>query len=158
MDEVRGLIDANGIRLVDALNEHGIDLEQVKASEGELENAGAYLELHIEQGPVLLDRKLPLGSMLSTYGVERHTISHGQAAHSGSTPMDCRKDALLAAARMSPEIYAIAERHGGVCTIGFLRDQAGDSDKRSRRLSNHPRSAAFRGIIARRNACRGETC
>ncbi|MEC7235596.1 MAG: hydantoinase/carbamoylase family amidase [Verrucomicrobiota bacterium] len=119
MDEVRGLTDANGIRLVDALKDHGIDFEQVKASGGELENAGAYLELHIEQGPVLLDRNLPLGSVLGTYGVERHTISfHGQAAHSGSTPMHCRKDAFLAAARMSPEIYAIAEQHGGVCTIG----------------------------------------
>ncbi|MEC7273693.1 MAG: hydantoinase/carbamoylase family amidase [Verrucomicrobiota bacterium] len=119
MDEVRELKDADGIRLVDALSKHGIDFEQVKASGRELENAGAYLELHIEQGPVLLERDLPLGTVLGTFGVERHVISfRGQAAHSGSTPMHCRKDAFLAAARMSPEIYAITERHGGVCTIG----------------------------------------
>jgi len=43
---------------------------------------------------------------------------HGQAAHSGSTPMNRRRDAFLAAAKMSPEIYLIAKRHGGVCTIG----------------------------------------
>ena len=56
---------------------------------------------------------------LGTFGVERHAITfRGQAAHSGSTPMNRRRDALLAAARMSPEIYRIANRHGGVCTIG----------------------------------------
>jgi acetylornithine deacetylase/succinyl-diaminopimelate desuccinylase-like protein len=75
--------------------------------------------LHIEQGPVLLDLDLPLGTVLGTFGVERHAITfHGQAAHSGSTPMNRRKDAFLAAAKMSPEIYRIAERNGGVCTIG----------------------------------------
>ena len=119
MDEARDLTDADGVRLVDALREHGIDFDKVKDSGGELKNAAAYLELHIEQGPVLLDLDLPLGTVLGTFGVERHAISfHGQAAHSGSTPMNRRKDAFLAAARMSPEIYEITERHGGVCTIG----------------------------------------
>ncbi|TVP79139.1 MAG: Zn-dependent hydrolase [Puniceicoccaceae bacterium] len=119
MDEARGLTDADGIKLVDALRDCGIDFEKVKDSGVELKNASAYLELHIEQGPVLLDLDLPLGTVLGTFGVERHAITfHGQAAHSGSTPMNRRKDALLAAARMSPEIYAITERHEGVCTIG----------------------------------------
>jgi N-carbamoyl-L-amino-acid hydrolase len=68
---------------------------------------------------VLLDLDLPLGAVLGTFGVERHRITfRGQAAHSGSTPMNRRRDAFLAAARMSPEIYEIASRHGGVCTIG----------------------------------------
>jgi N-carbamoyl-L-amino-acid hydrolase len=75
--------------------------------------------LHIEQGPVLLDLGLPLGAVLGTCGVQRHALTfHGQAAHSGSTPMNLRHDAFLAAARMSPEIYQIARRHGGVATIG----------------------------------------
>lgn len=119
MDEARGLVDRDGIHLPDALSAVGIDFENVKESGVELAKAAAYLELHIEQGPVLLDLGLPLGAVLGTFGVERHAITfHGQAAHSGSTPMNRRKDAFLAAARMSPEIYAIAERHGGVCTIG----------------------------------------
>ena len=119
MDEARGLKDREGISLIDALGEHGIDFERVKESGKELRNAAAYIELHIEQGPVLLDKGLPLGSVLGTYGVERHVITfRGQAAHSGSTPMNKRRDAFLAAAKMSPEIYRIAERHGGVCTIG----------------------------------------
>jgi hydantoinase/carbamoylase family amidase len=119
MAEARGLKDKDGIRLPDALKAVGVDFERVKESGVELKNAAAYLELHIEQGPVLLDLGLPLGAVLGTFGVERHVITfHGQAAHSGSTPMNRRKDAFLAAAKMSPEIYRIAEKHGGVCTIG----------------------------------------
>ena len=127
MGEARGLVDRNGIKLPDALREVGIDFERVKDSGKELANAAAYLELHIEQGPVLLDLDLPLGAVLGTFGVERHAITfHGQAAHSGSTPMNRRKDAFLAAAKMSQEIYKIAARSGnGVCTIGSCTTKPG---------------------------------
>jgi hydantoinase/carbamoylase family amidase len=126
VDEARGLRDRAGVGLPDALRAVGIDFERVKESGRELQHAAAYLELHIEQGPVLLDLDLPLAAVLGTCGVERHAITfHGQAAHSGSTPMNRRKDAFLAAARMSPEIYRIAERHGGVCTIGSCTTQPG---------------------------------
>ena len=127
MEEARGLVDGDGIKLPDALREVGIEFAKVKDCGSELKNAAAYVELHIEQGPVLLDKDLPLGAVLGTFGVERHAITfHGQAAHSGSTPMDRRKDAFLAAARMSPEIYGIAERSGmGVCTIGSCTTKPG---------------------------------
>src|SRR5207302_1378672 len=114
MDEAQGLKDKDGISLPDALKEVGIEFERVKESRQELKNAAAYLELHIEQGPVLLDLNLPLGAVLGTFGVERHAVTfHGQAAHSGSTPMNRRKDAFLGAAKMSPEIYRIAGRSSG---------------------------------------------
>ena len=127
MNEARGLSDKDGVALPVALAEHGIDFENVKASGKELRNAAAYLELHIEQGPVLLDLDLPLGAVLGTFGVERHAITfRGQAAHSGSTPMNRRRDAFLSAAKMSPEIYRIAERSGGgVCTIGSCATKPG---------------------------------
>lgn len=126
LEEARGLVDKAGVALPAAIAEHGIDLDTAKDAGIERANAAAYLELHIEQGPVLLDLDLPLGAVLGTFGVERHAITfHGQAAHSGSTPMNRRKDAFLAAARMSPEIYAITERHGGVCTIGSCITQPG---------------------------------
>jgi N-carbamoyl-L-amino-acid hydrolase len=127
IDEARGLVDKDGIKLPDALEQVGIDFEKVKDCGKELKNAAAYLELHIEQGPVLLDQDLPLGAVLGTFGVERHAITfRGQAAHSGSTPMDRRRDAFLAAARMSPEIYEIAKRSGiGVCTIGSCTTKPG---------------------------------
>jgi len=126
MGEARALRDKDGVALPDALREVGIDFEGVKRSGRELANAAAYIELHIEQGPVLLDLGLPLGAVLGTYGVERHAVTfRGQAAHSGSTPMNRRRDAFLAAARMSPEIYAIAQRNGGVCTIGSCTTKPG---------------------------------
>jgi hydantoinase/carbamoylase family amidase len=127
LDEARNLKDKDGIRLPDALREVGIDFERVKESGAELRNAAAYIELHIEQGPVLLDLGLPLAAVLGTFGVERHAITfHGQAAHSGSTPMNRRKDAFLAAGRMAQEVYRIAERSGnGVCTIGSCLTKPG---------------------------------
>ena len=126
MDEARTLKDKQGVTLPAALEQNGIDFEKVKECAKELANAAAYLELHIEQGPVLLDLDRPLGTVLGTFGVERHAITfHGQAAHSGSTPMNKRKDAFLAAAKMSPEIYRITERNGGVCTIGSCTTKPG---------------------------------
>jgi beta-ureidopropionase / N-carbamoyl-L-amino-acid hydrolase len=118
-DVERDRVDGDGVRLEDALRRCGVELDRAHEAHAELEHAAAYLELHIEQGPVLLDRGLPLGVVLGTFGVERHRVSfRGQAAHSGSTPMDRRRDAFLAAARMSPAIYDITGRHGGVSTIG----------------------------------------
>ncbi len=126
LSEARTLKDADGTSLSQALSVVGIDLDRVGDSKCELKNAAMYLELHIEQGPVLLDKGLSLGAVLGTFGVERHAITFtGQAAHSGSTPMNRRRDAFLAAARMSPESYAIAERFGGVCTIGSCNTQPG---------------------------------
>ncbi len=127
MEEARALKDKEGITLPNALKQCDIDFENVKACGKELRNAAAYLELHIEQGPVLLDLDLPLGTVLGTFGVERHAITfRGQAAHSGSTPMNRRRDAFLAAAKMSAEIYRIAERSGnGVCTIGSCTTKPG---------------------------------
>jgi hydantoinase/carbamoylase family amidase len=126
MEEARALKDKEGVPLPSALEQNGIDFEKVKECGKELTNAAAYLELHIEQGPVLLDLDRPLGTVLGTFGVERHAITfRGQAAHSGSTPMNKRKDAFLAAAKMSPEIYRITERNGGVCTIGSCTTKPG---------------------------------
>ena len=127
LDEARRLTDKQGVSLPDALRNVGIDFERVRESGCERANAAAYLELHIEQGPVLLDLDLPLGAVLGTFGVERHAITfHGQAAHSGSTPMNRRRDAFLAAAKMAQEIYAIAARSGGgVCTIGSCTTKPG---------------------------------
>jgi hydantoinase/carbamoylase family amidase len=126
MDEARALRDKQGVTLPAALEQHGIDFEKVKECGKDLANAAAYLELHIEQGPVLLDLDRPLGTVLGTFGVERHAITfRGQAAHSGSTPMNRRKDAFLAAAKMSPDIYRITERNGGVCTIGSCTTKPG---------------------------------
>jgi N-carbamoyl-L-amino-acid hydrolase len=120
-DELRQRRDANGIALPDALREYGVDLDRALDARRQLESAAAYLELHIEQGPVLESMGLPLGVVLGTFGVERHQITWtGQAAHAGSTPMDKRRDALAGAAKLALEIRPIAAEvgEGAVCTSG----------------------------------------
>jgi beta-ureidopropionase / N-carbamoyl-L-amino-acid hydrolase len=126
--ELRQRRDANGIALPDALAEHGVDLDRALDARVELENAAAYLELHIEQGPVLESMEIPLGVVLGTFGVERHQVTfRGQAAHAGSTPMDRRRDALGAAAKLALEIREIAKRtgDGAVCTMGSVVTKPG---------------------------------
>jgi len=119
IEAVKILKDKDGITVEEAARAYGVDVNQAPLATREQKDIAAYLELHIEQGPVLEGLGLPLGAVLGTVGVERHFITfHGQAAHSGSTPMNVRKDAFLAAAKMAQEIYTIASRHSGVCTIG----------------------------------------
>jgi beta-ureidopropionase / N-carbamoyl-L-amino-acid hydrolase len=127
-DELRGRRDADGVALPDALSEHGVELDRALEARSQLEGAAAYLELHIEQGPVLESLGLPLGVVLGTFGVERHQVTfRGQAAHAGSTPMDKRRDALAGAARLELEIREIARRtgDGAVCTMGGVVTRPG---------------------------------
>src|SRR5438094_2373020 len=127
-DELRARRDADGISLPDAIARFDVDLDTALEARSELENAAAYLELHIEQGPVLEALDLPLGVVLGTFGVERHQVTfRGQAAHAGSTPMDKRRDALAGAARLELEIREIAKRTGAgaVCTMGGVVTKPG---------------------------------
>src|SRR3712207_5394251 len=120
-DELRSRRDSEGVSLPDALREHAVELDRALEARRQLEGAAAYLELHIEQGPVLESLDLPLGVVLGTFGCERHGITwRGQAAHAGSTPMEKRRDALAGAAKLSLEIRDIAKRtgDGAVCTSG----------------------------------------
>ena len=121
VDRVR--TDREGVRLEDALRNCGVDVDRIGDAAAERINAAAYLELHIEQGPVLEKMQLPLGVVLGTKGVERHAIVfHGQEAHSGSTPMIVRRDALAAAAKLALEIRPIARRHpDAVATMGSVK-------------------------------------
>jgi beta-ureidopropionase / N-carbamoyl-L-amino-acid hydrolase len=127
-DELRSRKDADGVSLPEAIERFDVDLNKATDARAELEGAAAYLELHIEQGPVLESMDLPLGVVLGTFGVERHQVTFtGQAAHAGSTPMDKRRDALAAAAMLAVEIYAIADRagRGAVCTMGNIVTKPG---------------------------------
>jgi len=127
-DELRTRKDADGNPLPEVLAEHGVDLDRALEARKQLENAAAYLELHIEQGPVLELIGLPLGAVLGTFGVERHQVTfRGQAAHAGSTPMNERRDALAGAAKLELEIREIATGMGGgaVCTMGSVVTKPG---------------------------------
>src|SRR5579884_2870723 len=119
--ELATLADRDGVALPDALRAHGVELDRAAEARSQLAGAGAYLELHIEQGPVLESLGLPLGVVLGTFGVERSRVTwRGQAAHAGSTPMEQRRDALAGAARLALELRLIAREvgDGAVCTCG----------------------------------------
>jgi N-carbamoyl-L-amino-acid hydrolase len=125
-DDLRELRDAEGVGAAEAMAAHGVELDSMLKAQGRLENAIGYIELHIEQGPVLEARDLPLGVVQGTYGTERWAVRFtGQAAHSGSTPMDQRRDALSAAARLALEVRELARSRGGVATVGRIDAQPG---------------------------------
>jgi hydantoinase/carbamoylase family amidase len=125
-DDVRGLQDSSGVTLADGLAACGIELDGASAAAGRLDGAVAYLELHIEQGPVLLDGGRLASAVSGTVGVERHLITFlGQAAHAGSTPMRLRQDSLAAAARASLAIQESAIAHNGVATVGRMQSTPG---------------------------------
>jgi hydantoinase/carbamoylase family amidase len=124
----RDRTDADGIILTAALARCHIDIDRIGEAALEQKDIAAYLELHIEQGPVLERLGLPLAAVLGTKGVERHAITfYGQEAHSGSTPMLDRRDALAAAARLALEVRELtnrinAQHHSdSVSTIGSLK-------------------------------------
>lgn len=127
-DSVRHLVDRRGVLLVDALAENGVDVDRMPEARLALDarQPRAYLELHIEQGPVLESMGRSTGAVIGTYGVERHVLRFvGQAAHSGSTPIAMRRDAFLAAAETALACRDIARRHstpavGMVCTVGTV--------------------------------------
>jgi N-carbamoyl-L-amino-acid hydrolase len=133
VDEIPNLRDADGTRLEDALRENGVMLQSMLNARHELAriDAKAYLEMHIEQGPVLESLNRSAGVVLGTFGLERNMVRFvGQAAHSGSTPIAMRRDAFLAAAATALECREIARRHsrpgaGVVCTVGVVKVEPG---------------------------------
>ncbi|MFO0598863.1 MAG: Zn-dependent hydrolase [Myxococcaceae bacterium] len=129
--ELGHLVDRDGVRLPDALRENGVSLDSMKTARAWFDtlDAKAYLELHIEQGPVLEEMKKPVGVVLGTMGVERHLLKFvGQAAHSGAAPIHLRKDAFLAAAEFALACREITIKYSGktpktrvVATCGVVK-------------------------------------
>jgi allantoate deiminase len=114
-------VDAAGISLRQALVDFGLDPAALLAGACTA-NPAAYLEIHIEQGPVLEAHNAPLGIVTAINGAERHDITvTGMAGHAGTVPMDQRRDALTAAAQMVLAVETVALRHASVvATVGRL--------------------------------------
>jgi allantoate deiminase len=129
IEDIRNLKDRQGVTQAEALKENGVDIARMHEAHAALKqiDARAYLELHIEQGPVLEALNKPTGVVLGTFGVERHMLTFtGQAAHSGSTPIPMRRDAFLAAAQFALAVRDIGLRHSQpganvVCTCGIVK-------------------------------------
>ncbi|MDO8364389.1 MAG: Zn-dependent hydrolase [Actinomycetota bacterium] len=118
---LRGLEDRNGEALPDVVARHGVSLDALDGCRTRLEHVVAYLELHIEQGPVLEHEGLGIGVVTGTVGIERERlVFSGQAAHAGTMPMGMRRDSLRAMSRFALELAEIGKRHNGVTTVGSV--------------------------------------
>lgn len=121
LDIVRELKDKWGNALPDVVAEHGVHLDAIEQCRTRLSNVVAYLELHIEQGPVLEHHGLGVGIVTGTVGIERERLTFsGQAAHAGTMPMPMRRDSLRAMSRFALELAEIGARHDGVTTVGSV--------------------------------------
>ena len=120
-DAAEALTDAGGTTLGEALRDNGLDPARLGDAAGALPGLAAYLELHIEQGPVLESEGLAVAAVRGTAGVERFGLRiTGRGSHAGTTPMDQRRDAGLAAAETALEAERAAIDAGGVATAGRL--------------------------------------
>jgi len=121
IDIARELKDRAGNSLPEVVAEHGVSLDAIDGCRVRLDHVVAYLELHIEQGPILEHEGLGIGVVTGTYGIERERlIFSGQAAHAGTMPMGMRRDSLRAMSRFALELAEIGARHGGVTTVGSV--------------------------------------
>lgn len=121
--EIIDRVDNNGVKLIDALKEYNVDVANILQAHEQFKqkNIKQYLEMHIEQGPILESQKKSVACVYGITGVERHyIIFKGQAAHAGSFPTLMRQDAFLAAAQASLAFKEIALKYDGVCTVGMV--------------------------------------
>jgi hydantoinase/carbamoylase family amidase len=119
--ELRDLRDADGRDPVEVLAENEVQLDRAVEAGVRRGSIASYLELHIEQGPVMEAEGVPVAAVAGCAGVERHRFRfEGQASHAGTTPMDRRRDAGLAAADAALRIEGVGVRNKGVATTGSL--------------------------------------
>jgi N-carbamoyl-L-amino-acid hydrolase len=121
IDVLRGLTDKDGGRLPEILAEHGVDIDNLDGARTRMADVKAYVEVHIEQGPILEEKGLGICAVTGTKGIERERLTfRGQAAHAGTMPMAMRRDSFRAAARFALALAEIGERHDGVTTVGHV--------------------------------------
>jgi len=115
------LVDNNGVRAEDAMISIGLDPTKEKLRDPK--TIKAFVELHIEQGPILEEKAIPIGIVEAIVGLTQLEVTiQGQAGHAGTTPMDRRSDALVSAAQIIAAFPQLAsdEGNGTVITTGQL--------------------------------------
>jgi N-carbamoyl-L-amino-acid hydrolase len=122
IEVLRGLTDKEGAKLPEILAQHGVDIDRLDGARTRMADVKAYVEVHIEQGPILESMGKGICTVTGTKGIERERlVFRGQAAHAGTMPMEMRRDSFRAAARFALAIAEIGERHEGVTTVGHAQ-------------------------------------
>ena len=129
-EEILDLTDADGVTLSRAVREFGGDPEALGSCGRKKEDLLGYCEVHIEQGPVLEKKDLPVGVVTAINGQSRLRVGFsGEAGHAGTVPMEERRDALCAAAEFVLEVEAAAKSEPGtVATVGEIVARPGASN------------------------------
>ncbi|WP_286847615.1 MULTISPECIES: Zn-dependent hydrolase [Aminobacterium] len=130
-EELDGFYDEEGVPLQEALQEFGLTPSRLKEAIRQPEDLKAFIELHIEQGPVLETESMEVGIVNTIVGITRYDIEiTGRADHAGTTPMHMRKDALLAALEVARDVHHAASEkgEGTVGTVGKLVVYPGGSN------------------------------
>jgi len=130
--DLANAVDAHGTKLEDILSSMGIYRDNLASIKRDPQTVKAYLELHIEQGPILEAKNKKIGIVTSIAAPTRFKVLYtGQADHSGTTPMEMRKDALVAAAHLIAYIeevcseYSQMEKGRVVGTVGAMKIEPG---------------------------------
>ena len=124
IEGIKNRLDANGISAKEALAEYGIDIENILVAAKQLEEKkmAYFLELHIEQGPILESKNKKVSSVYGVQGIERHYLHFvGHLAHGGACPISMRKDPFLAAAKASLAFRELALKYDAMCTVGKVK-------------------------------------
>lgn len=119
---VLNLADGDGVTLHQAMTDFGLEVSAIPALARDPKATLGYLELHIEQGPVLEHGNHPVGVVTGICGIERNTITLcGETGHAGTVPMNARQDALVAASRFIAAVHDAALQTDELrATIGTL--------------------------------------
>lgn len=122
--EWANLLDADGVSLRQAMLNFGLDFDQVESCKITPESLIAYVELHIEQGPVLEQQNLPVGVVSAIAGAKRLQVELiGMAGHAGTVPMNKRQDTLAGASEITLVVEAVAQQHNVVATVGQITNK-----------------------------------
>lgn len=129
IDKWRTIQDSNGFKLTAALEERGLNFERLYEAKCSKGDWSAFIEMHIEQGPVLYDEGVQIGIVEAIAAPTRLLVEvSGTANHSGTTPMNRRQDALVSAAHLVLAVEKIAKKemiYGTVGTVGGIKATPG---------------------------------
>lgn len=121
IDTLKRLVDREGVSLYAALKECGYAADEIASAAIDPKRLHAFIEVHIEQGPVLEAKDCPIGIVTSIAAPTRFKVMiEGRADHSGNTPMTMRQDALTAACELTLGVERIAAHEAGDSTVGTV--------------------------------------